>query len=36
LLVLLALLRLANDAYGVTIAEAIEESSGRGVAIGSV
>jgi DNA-binding PadR family transcriptional regulator len=36
LLVLLALIRLGDDAYGVPIADAIEESSGRGVAIGSV
>jgi len=36
LLVLLALIRLADEAYGVPIAEAIEKSSGRGVSIGSV
>jgi PadR family transcriptional regulator PadR len=36
LLVLLALLRLGEEAYGVPIAEAIEESSGREVALGSV
>ena len=36
LLVLLALMRLGEDAYGVPISEAIEESSGREVAIGSV
>src|SRR6267378_332940 len=36
LLVLLALIRLGNDAYGVPISEAIEENSGREVAIGSV
>src|SRR3954454_317940 len=36
LLVLLALMRLGDDAYGVPISEAIEESSGRDVAIGSV
>jgi PadR family transcriptional regulator len=36
LLVLLALIRLGEDAYGVPIAEAIEESSGREVAQGSV
>src|SRR6202140_2660373 len=36
LLVLLALMRLGDDAYGVPISEAIEESSGREVAIGSV
>lgn len=36
LLVLLALIRLADEAYGVPISEAIEESSGRDVALGSV
>ena len=36
LLVLFALIRLGDDAYGVPISEAIEESSGRDVAIGSV
>lgn len=36
LLVLLALIRLGDEAYGVPIAEAIEESSGKTVAIGSV
>ena len=36
LLVLLALIRLGDEAYGVPISEAIEESSGREVAIGSV
>jgi PadR family transcriptional regulator PadR len=36
LLVLLALIRLGDDAYGVPISEAIEQSSGREVAIGSV
>jgi PadR family transcriptional regulator PadR len=36
LLVLLALVRLADEAYGVPIARAIEESSGRDVAMGSV
>jgi DNA-binding PadR family transcriptional regulator len=36
LLVLLALIRLQDEAYGVPIAEAIEESSGRSVALGSV
>ena len=36
LLVLLALIQLGEDAYGVPIAEAIEKSSGRDVAIGSV
>jgi PadR family transcriptional regulator PadR len=36
LLVLLALIRLGDDAYGVPISEAIEESSGRDVSLGSV
>jgi PadR family transcriptional regulator PadR len=36
LLVLLALIRLGDDAYGVPISEAIEESSGREVSLGSV
>ena len=36
LLVLLALIRLGDDAYGVPISEAIQDSSGRKVAIGSV
>ena len=36
LLVLLALIRLGDEAYGVPIADAIEESSGREVALGSV
>jgi PadR family transcriptional regulator PadR len=36
LLVLLALIRLDDEAYGVPISEAIEESSGREVALGSV
>jgi PadR family transcriptional regulator PadR len=36
LLVLLALIRLGDDAYGVPIADAIVESSGREVAQGSV
>ncbi len=36
LLVLLALIRLDDEAYGVPIAEAIEKSSGREVAMGSV
>jgi DNA-binding PadR family transcriptional regulator len=36
LLVLLALVRLGDEAYGVPISDAIEESSGRDVAIGSV
>lgn len=36
LLVLLALIRLGDEAYGVPIGQAIEESSGRNVAQGSV
>src|ERR1700674_1659635 len=36
LLVLIALIRLGDEAYGVPISEAIEESSGRKVALGSV
>jgi PadR family transcriptional regulator len=36
LLVLLALIRLGDEAYGVPIADAIAESSGRPVAQGSV
>src|SRR5438067_11495462 len=36
LLVLLALIRLGDEAYGVPIFEAIEENSGREVALGSV
>src|SRR5436189_4089446 len=36
LLVLLALIRLGDEAYGVPIADAIEDSSGREVAQGSV
>ena len=36
LLVLLALIRLGDGAYGVPITEAIEENSGREVAVGSV
>jgi PadR family transcriptional regulator PadR len=36
LLVLLALVGLGDDAYGVPISQAIEESSGREVALGSV
>jgi PadR family transcriptional regulator len=36
LLVLFALIQLGDDAYGVPISEAIEQSSGREVAIGSV
>ena len=35
-MVLLALIRLGDDAYGVPISEAIEENSGREVALGSV
>ena len=36
LLVLLALIRLGDEAYGVPISQTIEESSGRDVALGSV
>ena len=36
LIVLLAVMRLRDEAYGVPIARAIEESSGRAVALGSV
>jgi PadR family transcriptional regulator len=36
LIVLLALLRLGDDAYGVPIARVIEENTGREVGIGSV
>jgi PadR family transcriptional regulator PadR len=36
LLVLLAILRLADDAYGVPIADAIEKSSGKRVSVGSL
>jgi len=36
LMVMLVLLRLGEDAYGVPIAREIEESSGREIAIGSV
>lgn len=36
LLVLLSLIRLGDGAYGVSIANAIEESSGRTVSLGSV
>ena len=36
LLVLLALIRLGDEAYGVPISEAIEASSGKEVAMGSV
>lgn len=35
-LVLLAVMRLGDDAYGVPIAKAIEETSGRDVALGSI
>lgn len=36
LLVLLALIRLGDEAYGVPITDTIEETSGREVAVGSV
>ena|SRR5437773_11071775 len=36
LLVLLALIRVGDEAYGVPIAKTIEDSSGREVALGSV
>ena len=36
LLVLLALIRVGEEAYGVPIAEAIEDSCGREVSLGSV
>jgi DNA-binding PadR family transcriptional regulator len=36
LLVLLALIRLGEEAYGVPISEGIEHSSGRDVSLGSV
>lgn len=36
LMVILALIRLGDDAYGVPIGRGIEESSGREVALGSV
>ena len=36
LMVILALIRLGENAYGVPIGRAIEESSGREVALGSV
>ena len=36
LLVLLATLRLGDDAYGVPIADAIEKSSGKRVSVGSL
>jgi len=35
-MVLLALIRLGEDAYGVPISQAIEESTGRDVLVGSV
>ena len=36
LMVLLALIRLGDEAYGVPISQEIEEHSGHGVALGSV
>jgi PadR family transcriptional regulator PadR len=36
LLVLLALIKLGDEAYGVTIAQEIEQSSGRSVVVGSL
>jgi len=36
LMVLLAILRIRDDAYGVTIANAIEAGSGRSVSMGSL
>ncbi len=36
LLVLLALLRIGDEAYGLPVARAIERASGRGVALASV
>lgn len=36
LMVLLAVLRVGRDAYGVTVAHALEDTSGRSVLIGSV
>ena len=36
LMVLLALIRLGDEAYGVPISKAIEESTGRDVLVGSV
>ena len=36
LMVLLALIRIGDEAYGVPIASAIEESTGRRVSLGSV
>jgi len=35
-MVLLALIRLGEDAYGVPISQAIDESTGRDVLVGSV
>lgn len=35
-LVLLAVIKLGNDSYGVTIAEAIEEATGKRVSIGAL
>ena len=36
LMVLLAILRVSEDAYGVPIARALEESSGKAILLGSV
>src|SRR5687768_6927263 len=36
LMVMLALIRLGDEAYGVPISQEIEHQSGRGVAVGSV
>jgi len=36
LMVMLALIRLGDDAYGVTISQEIEEHSGHDVALGSI
>lgn len=36
MLVLLALIRLGDEAYGVPIGKMIQESSGRNMALGSV
>ncbi len=36
LMVLLAVIRLGDEAYGVTISRAVEEGTGREVAVGSV
>src|SRR5215475_2392226 len=36
LMVILTVIQLGEDAYGVTISRELEEQSGRGVAIGSV